>query len=434
MESQSHRPHWSIPTSPRIWACRPSPTTERHNPTVLFWSIPTAYRNLGCRLSMVPKVAIPPSSSGQFLIGQFPLHGQNVVNWDLVDGSQSHRPRMASSHCTRTSSTTGFILHKSQSPPSSSGQFPRYNASPGPPAACSWYLSQSHRPHLVNSHGSAVYEVFHRWPSSVAIPPSSSGQFPRFKFEGTVVTFNKSQSHRPHLVNSNSRSTCLASGFMTSRRSCNPTILIWSISTGPLGAADRLHGGVTRRNPTVLIWSIHTVTLSDVPVDEIPGVLESQSHRPHLVNSHPHIHGGSLLRVLGTVAIPPTSSGQFAQEGHRADLSAGQYHLAVVAIPPTSSGQFPRGRRRGQLRPECNRRVAIPPTSSGQFPTFNRLRPRRGGTELRVAIPPSSSGQFPRSFPDGHGARLGYRRRVAIPPSSSGQFPPEHVWALVLWS
>src|SRR5262245_57486203 len=102
----------------------------------------------------------------------------------------------------------------------------------------------------------------------------------------------------------------------------NPIVLVWSIptscgrntrpeanqessvaippaSSGPIltsGTGSRSQTGRRRRNPTVLIWSIPTSTYGEY-CSECDDYCQSQSHRPHLVNSH-MLLGLSLPELL----------------------------------------------------------------------------------------------------------------------------------------
>jgi hypothetical protein len=159
----------------------------------------------------------------------------------------------------------------------------------------------------------------------VAIPPYSSGQFPR---------------------GSGGLRQCRSQ----TEESRNPTVLIWSIPTrqtlqqlqppAPREVAippyssgqfprrsSRPHGDVAiafrqRRNPTVLIWSTHTEPLSRYGATDV--TRKSQSHRTHLVKSHEDGRRPQPINVRGRnptyASNPIRASSQFTRrEAARAD-------------------------------------------------------------------------------------------------------------------
>jgi hypothetical protein len=120
----------------------------------------------------------------------------------------------------------------------------------------SFPMSQSHRTHLVNSHGDGSLSCEQECgTSAVAIPPYSSGQFPLNRLERLERRhFRPSQSHRTHLVNSPFRS------------------MEEAVEYAKVSHTHRTHLANSHSAGSSCTLAVGTVA--------------SQSHRTHLVNSH----------------------------------------------------------------------------------------------------------------------------------------------------
>jgi hypothetical protein len=297
-------------------------------------------------------------------------------------------------------------------PPCSSGQFPLEYLDIVKIMDKCGERSQSHRTHLVNSHGHRLHastETHAR--VSVAIPPYSSGQFPQTRIGSHQPRRRKKVAIPPYLSGQFPLTISTSATSRPLAQSRNPTVLIWSIPTSfgtawfagaPLGGRVAIPpysssqfplrpenrratcpSSAASRNPTVLIWSIPTGWDFRIRSDRVFRV-RSQSHRTRLVNFH--ARDQSCCGRSGSHCRNPT--------------------VLIWSIPTV-----PRVHRRPQ---PLIFRVAIPPYS---IPTsiFSKI----SAPSRLSRNPPYSAGQFPRRSAS-----------CAIPASTSASRNP----TVLIWS
>jgi len=206
------------------WLTGRMPTPSGRNPTVLIWSVPTAFSF--CRGK--PQSPFTRSQSHRtHLVSSHTWH--NYTPLPFTDRRSRNPTVLIWSVPTQAEGQErGVEIRAVAIPPYSSGQFPRGNH---PRHDRSVRRSQSHRTHLVSSHNECSYPTG---------PPSPGSQSHRTHLVSShrqrapcepLDALQRSQSHRTHLVSSHGENIPSVVRVVNSKYSRNPTVLIWSVPT-----------------------------------------------------------------------------------------------------------------------------------------------------------------------------------------------------------